>query len=85
MSLPEVSFADSAWVSLSPRMAPPGGGAGVEETPGASLQPDAVASVLALRGRCPCARAPALQPKPGPRLQRRPAGQDGTPSLPLPQ
>lgn len=41
MSLPEVSFADSAWVSLSPRMAPPGGGRGWRrhQGPAYSLMP----------------------------------------------
>lgn len=82
MSLPEVSFADSAWVSLYPRVVQ---GEWVEEAPSASPRLDVVASVLALRGHCPYAWAPALQPEPGPCLQRRPSGQDSTPPLPLSQ
>lgn len=77
MSLPEVSFADSAWVSLHPHMA--WGGAGNTRS-----SPDLVTSLVALCGHSPCARAPALQPEPGACLQRRPSGQDGTPSLPFP-
>lgn len=80
MSLPEVSFADSAWVSLPPPMAQ-GSGGSTRPRPTASR----AASLSALCGRRPCAWAPALQPEPGPCLQRWLSGQDGTPSLPLPQ
>lgn len=82
MSLPEVSFADSAWVSPYPHTVQ---GEWVEEASSGSPQLDVVASVLALRGHCPCAWAPALQPEPGPCLQRWLSGQDSAPPLPFPQ
>lgn len=83
MSLPEVSFLDSTWVSLPPYMALRGRG-GRGGGVGPNLWPDVVASMLALCGHCPCAWAPALQPEPGLCLQRWPSGQDSNPSLPLP-